>query len=80
MYKRQLRGRVGRGSQRAYCYLITPPLGTLTEAAARRVKAIESFSDLGSGMRIALQDLDIRGAGNILGTEQSGDVYKRQIQ
>lgn len=70
----QLRGRVGRGSQRAYCYLITPPLGTLTEAAARRVKAIESLSDLGSGMRIALQDLDIRGAGNILGTEQSGFI------
>ena len=70
----QLRGRVGRGSQRAYCYLITPPLGTLTEDAARRVKAIESLSDLGSGMRIALQDLDIRGAGNILGTEQSGFI------
>lgn len=70
----QLRGRVGRGSQRAYCYLITPPLATLTEDAARRVKAIESFSDLGSGMRIALQDLDIRGAGNILGTEQSGFI------
>lgn len=70
----QLRGRVGRGSQRAYCYLITPPLGTLTEDAARRVKAIESLSDLGSGIRIALQDLDIRGAGNILGTEQSGFI------
>ncbi len=70
----QLRGRVGRGGAHAYCYLITPPIATLTESAARRVKAIESLSDLGSGMRIALQDLDIRGAGNILGTEQSGFI------
>lgn len=70
----QLRGRVGRGGQRAFCYLVTPPLSGLSESAARRVKAIESFAELGSGIRIALQDLDIRGAGNILGTEQSGFI------
>ncbi|MDY6122867.1 MAG: transcription-repair coupling factor [Porphyromonas sp.] len=70
----QLRGRVGRGQRKAFCYLISPPLSSLTEEASRRLQAIESFSDLGSGIRIALQDLDIRGAGNALGAEQSGFV------
>lgn len=70
----QLRGRVGRSNKKAYCYLLTPPLSVLSDDARRRVQAIESFSDLGSGIRIALQDLDIRGAGNILGAEQSGFI------
>ncbi|WP_329903905.1 transcription-repair coupling factor [Porphyromonas pogonae] len=70
----QLRGRVGRSSRKAFCYLLTPPLSSLPDEARRRVQAIESFSDLGSGIRIALQDLDIRGAGNILGAEQSGFI------
>lgn len=70
----QLRGRVGRSNRKAYCYLITPPLDTLPENARRRVQAVENFSELGSGIRIALQDLDIRGAGNILGAEQSGFI------
>lgn len=70
----QLRGRVGRSDRKAFCYLLTPPLSTLTDEARRRVKAIENFSDLGSGVRIALQDLDIRGAGNALGAEQSGFI------
>ncbi len=70
----QLRGRVGRSNKKAFCYLLTPPLTALTDDARRRVTAIESFSDLGSGVRIALQDLDIRGAGNILGAEQSGFI------
>lgn len=70
----QLRGRVGRGARKAFCYMLTPPLATLTDEARRRVRAIENFSDLGSGVRIALQDLDIRGAGNALGAEQSGFI------
>lgn len=70
----QLRGRVGRSDRKAFCYLMTPPLETLTPEASRRVRAIENFSDLGSGVRIALQDLDIRGAGNALGAEQSGFI------
>ncbi len=70
----QLRGRVGRSDHKAFCYLLTPPLDTLTPEASRRVRAIENFSDLGSGVRIALQDLDIRGAGNALGAEQSGFI------
>ena len=68
----QLRGRVGRSNRKAFCYLIVPPLVTLTDEARRRLKAIEEFSDLGSGFNIAMQDLDIRGAGNLLGAEQSG--------
>ncbi|MBQ2875174.1 MAG: DEAD/DEAH box helicase, partial [Bacteroidales bacterium] len=68
----QLRGRVGRSNRRAFCYLRVPPLLSITEDARRRLKAIESFSDLGSGFNIAMQDLDIRGAGNLLGAEQSG--------
>ena len=70
----QLRGRVGRSNRRAFCYLIVPPLLSITEDARRRLKAIESFSDLGSGFNIAMQDLDIRGAGNLLGAEQSGFI------
>ena len=70
----QLRGRVGRSNKRAFCYLIVPPLVSITEDARRRLKAIESFSDLGSGFNIAMQDLDIRGAGNLLGAEQSGFI------
>lgn len=70
----QLRGRVGRSNRKAYCYLITPPEELLTSDARRRLKAIEEFSDLGSGFNIAMQDLDIRGAGNLLGAEQSGFI------
>ena len=70
----QLRGRVGRSNRRAFCYLMVPPLVSITEDARRRLKAIESFSDLGSGFNIAMQDLDIRGAGNLLGAEQSGFI------
>ena len=67
----QLRGRVGRSSRKAFCYLLVPPGKPLTPVARRRLQAIESFSDLGSGIHIAMQDLDIRGAGNLLGAEQS---------
>ena len=70
----QLRGRVGRSSRKAFCYLMTPPGASLTPVARRRLQAIESFSDLGSGIHIAMQDLDIRGAGNLLGAEQSGFI------
>ena len=70
----QLRGRVGRSNKKAFCYLIAPPMNLITPEARRRVKAIEEFSDLGSGFNIALQDLDIRGAGNLLGAEQSGFI------
>lgn len=70
----QMRGRVGRSNRKAFCYLIIPPMTTLTEDARKRLKAIEEFSDLGSGFNIAMQDLDIRGAGNLLGAEQSGFI------
>jgi len=70
----QLRGRVGRSNKKAFCYLITPPLSTVNADARRRLRAIEEFSDLGSGFNIAMQDLDIRGAGNMLGAEQSGFI------
>ena len=70
----QLRGRVGRSSRKAFCYLLVPPGVPLTTVARRRLQAIESFSDLGSGIHIAMQDLDIRGAGNLLGAEQSGFI------
>ncbi|MDD6152109.1 MAG: transcription-repair coupling factor [Bacteroidales bacterium] len=70
----QLRGRVGRSNRKAFCYLIIPPLVSITEEARRRLRAIEEFSDLGSGFNIAMQDLDIRGAGNLLGAEQSGFI------
>ena len=70
----QLRGRVGRSSRKAFCYLMVPSGRPLTPIARRRLQAIESFSDLGSGIHIAMQDLDIRGAGNLLGAEQSGFI------
>ncbi len=70
----QLRGRVGRSDRKAYCYLLSPPDDMITPDARRRLRAIEEFSDLGSGFNIAMQDLDIRGAGNLLGAEQSGFV------
>ncbi|MEG2856335.1 transcription-repair coupling factor [Bacteroides sp.] len=70
----QMRGRVGRSNKKAFCYLLAPPLGSLTAEGRRRLQAIENFSDLGSGIHIAMQDLDIRGAGNMLGAEQSGFV------
>lgn len=70
----QLRGRVGRSSRKAFCYMLVPPHNPLTPDARRRLQAIESFSDLGSGIHIAMQDLDIRGAGNLLGAEQSGFI------
>lgn len=70
----QLRGRVGRSNKKAFCYLLVPMDGALTPEAKRRLDAIESFSDLGSGIHIAMQDLDIRGAGNMLGAEQSGFI------
>ena len=70
----QLRGRVGRNNKHAFCYLLSPPLHMLTEDARKRLTAIEQFSDLGSGLHIAMRDLDIRGAGNLLGGEQSGFI------
>ena len=70
----QMRGRVGRGNRKAFCYLLAPPLALLPDDSRRRLQAIESFSDLGSGIHIAMQDLDIRGAGNLLGAEQSGFI------
>ena len=70
----QLRGRVGRSNKKAFCYLIVPPFISLSDDAKRRLKAIEAFSDLGSGFNIAMQDLDIRGMGNMLGAEQSGYI------
>jgi transcription-repair coupling factor (superfamily II helicase) len=70
----QLRGRVGRSNRKAFCYLLSPPFATLNQEARRRLRAIENFSELGSGIYIAMQDLDIRGAGNLLGAEQSGFI------
>jgi transcription-repair coupling factor (superfamily II helicase) len=83
----QLRGRVGRSNKKAFCYLMAPPLTTITQDARRRLHIIEEFSELGSGFNIAMQDLDIRGAGNMLGAEQSGyiadigyETYQRILQ
>lgn len=83
----QLRGRVGRTNRKAYCYILAPPLDSLPVEARKRLKAIEEYSDLGSGFYIAMQDLDIRGAGNLLGAEQSGfiaeigfDTYQKILQ
>jgi transcription-repair coupling factor (superfamily II helicase) len=83
----QLRGRVGRSDRKAYCYLIAPPLHTLKREAVQRLAVIESFTELGSGFNIALRDLDIRGAGNLLGAEQSGyihelgfDLYQKMLE
>ncbi|MEP7171366.1 MAG: TRCF domain-containing protein, partial [Bacteroidota bacterium] len=70
----QMRGRVGRSNKKAFCYLLTPPLTVLTPEARQRLKAIEEFSELGSGFNVAMRDLDIRGAGNLLGGEQSGFI------
>ena len=70
----QMRGRVGRGNRKAFCYLLAPPLAALPTDSRRRLEALENFSDLGSGINIAMQDLDIRGAGNLLGAEQSGFI------
>ncbi len=70
----QMRGRVGRSNRKAFCYLLAPPLGALPSTTRRRLEAIETFSELGSGIQLALQDLDIRGAGNLLGAEQSGFI------
>ncbi len=82
----QLRGRVGRSSRKAYCYLLVPPYRTITETAQKRLKAIEEFGDLGSGFQLAMRDLEIRGAGNLLGGEQHGfilevgfDLYSRLL-
>jgi transcription-repair coupling factor (superfamily II helicase) len=79
-----MRGRVGRSNKKAFCKLISPPLGTLTEEARKRLQALEQFSDLGSGFKISMRDLEIRGAGDLLGAEQSGfindlgfDTYQR---
>lgn len=68
----QLRGRVGRSNVKAFCYLVVPQMASMSDDARRRIRALEAFSDLGSGFNIAMQDLDIRGAGNLLGAEQSG--------
>lgn len=83
----QLRGRVGRSNKKAFCYLLAPPITTLTSDARKRLRILEEFSELGSGFNIAMQDLDIRGAGNILGAEQSGyiadigyETYQRILQ
>ncbi len=80
----QLRGRVGRSNKKAFCYLLSPPLSVLTDEARKRLRAIEEFAEIGSGFNIAMRDLDIRGAGNILGAEQSGfisdigfDIYQK---
>jgi len=70
----QLRGRVGRSNQKAYCYLLAPPMSVLTQEARKRLRTIEEFSELGSGFQVAMRDLDIRGAGNLLGGEQSGFI------
>jgi transcription-repair coupling factor (superfamily II helicase) len=70
----QLRGRVGRSNKKAFCYLLAPPMSVLTDEARKRLRAIEEFAELGSGFNIAMRDLDIRGAGNILGAEQSGFI------
>ncbi len=70
----QMRGRVGRSNKKAFCYLLSPPLSTLTSEARKRLSAIEEFSDLGSGFHVAMRDLDIRGSGNLLGAEQSGFI------
>jgi len=76
----QLRGRVGRSNKKAFCYLMSPPLATLTAEARKRLQAISEFADLGSGFNIAMRDLDIRGAGNILGAEQSGFISEIGIE
>ena len=75
-----MRGRVGRSNKKAYCYLLSPPLSTLTNEARKRLSAIEEFSDLGSGFNVAMRDLDIRGSGNLLGAEQSGFIARDRFR
>jgi transcription-repair coupling factor (superfamily II helicase) len=70
----QMRGRVGRSNKKAFCYLLTPPISVLTKEARKRLQTLEEFSDLGDGFKVAMRDLDIRGAGNLLGSEQSGFI------
>src|SRR3954463_11649488 len=70
----QMRGRVGRSNKKAYCYLLTPPASLLSSDSRKRLAALEEFSDLGDGFKVAMRDLDIRGAGNLLGAEQSGFI------
>src|SRR5690554_3784807 len=70
----QMRGRVGRSNKKAFCYLLTPPTSGLTPEARKRLQTLEEFSDLGDGIKVAMRDLDIRGAGNLLGAEQSGFI------
>jgi transcription-repair coupling factor (superfamily II helicase) len=81
-----MRGRVGRSNKKAFCYFICPPYSAMTEDARKRIQALEQHSDLGSGFNIAMKDLEIRGAGNLLGGEQSGhiadvgfDLYLRMV-
>lgn len=83
----QMRGRVGRSNKKAFCYFITPPYSAMTDDARKRIQALEQFSDLGSGFNIAMKDLEIRGAGDLLGGEQSGfineigfDTYQKILQ
>ena len=70
----QMRGRVGRSNKKAFCYFITPPYSAMTDDARKRIQALEQFSELGSGLNIAMKDLEIRGAGDLLGGEQSGFI------
>src|SRR5258708_39679031 len=70
----QMRGRVGRSNKKAYCYLLTPPSSVLSSDSRKRLAALEEFSELGDGFKVAMRDLDIRGAGNLLGGEQSGFI------
>lgn len=76
----QLRGRVGRNNQKAFCYLFTKPYEVLNDQARKRLQAIEDFSDIGSGIQIAMRDLDIRGAGDILGADQSGFYQRHRLR
>ena len=83
----QMRGRVGRSNKKAFCLLLSPPISALTPQARKRLKAIEQFSELGSGFQISMRDLDIRGAGNLFGAEQSGfisemgfDMYQKILK
>ena len=70
----QMRGRVGRSNKKAFCYLLTPPTSVLSSDSRKRLSALEEFSELGDGFKVAMRDLDIRGAGNLLGAEQSGFI------
>ena len=83
----QMRGRVGRSNKKAFCYFITPPISSMSSDSQKRIKTVEQFSNLGSGIQIAMKDLEIRGAGDLLGGEQSGfinemgfDTYQKILQ